>query len=304
MANRLRVVSLFGTRPEAIKLAPVVRLLNDAGWADQIVVVTGQHREMLDQVIGIFDLHPDVDLDLMAHGQSLSELTERTLQAVTRVLRDCAPDMLLVQGDTTSAFVGALAAFYERVPVAHVEAGLRSFDPYNPFPEEINRRLISVVAQLHFAPTPRARQNLLAEGVPESRIQVTGNTVVDALLAISRSDALARLPALPLAPDHRLILVTLHRRESWGPPMAAICRAFRRILDTHPDVELLFPMHRNPVVRQAPIPALADHPRAHLVEPLYYLRFLQALRASYLVVTDSGGIQEEAPALAKPVLVL
>jgi UDP-N-acetylglucosamine 2-epimerase (non-hydrolysing) len=305
MTDRLRIMSLFGTRPEAIKMAPVVRLLKNAEWAEQVVAVTGQHREMLDQVLEIFDIQPDIDLDLMTHGQSLSELTGRTLQAVTSVLRDTAPGLLLVQGDTTSAFAGALAAFYEQIPVAHVEAGLRSFDHYNPFPEEINRRLVSVVAELHFPPTQRARENLLAEGVPDARIHVTGNTVVDALLATSSSPRLADLPpAVELPLGQRLILVTLHRRESWGTPMADICASLRGILDAFPGVSLLFPMHRNPVVRQVVVPILGAHPRAHLVEPLDYLQFVKAMTRCHLIVTDSGGIQEEAPALAKPVLVL
>ncbi|MBI4492678.1 MAG: UDP-N-acetylglucosamine 2-epimerase (non-hydrolyzing), partial [Chloroflexi bacterium] len=211
MPERLRVVTLFGTRPEAIKLAPVVRRLHDTPWVEPVVVVTGQHREMLDQVLDIFAIEPDIDLDLMQHGQTLPEFTARALQATTEALRQVRPHLLVVQGDTTSTFVGALAAFYEHIPVGHVEAGLRSYDRYNPFPEEINRHLATVLADLHFAPTERARRSLLAEGVPDERIVVTGNTVVDALLAVSKSRQLEALPTPPGAePGGRLILVTLH----------------------------------------------------------------------------------------------
>jgi UDP-N-acetylglucosamine 2-epimerase (non-hydrolysing) len=298
-------MSLFGTRPEAIKMAPVVRQLVEADWVEQTTVVTGQHREMLDQVLKIFDVQPDIDLDLMAHGQSLSELTVRALDAITAVIRRTLPDLMLVQGDTTSAFVGALAASYEKVPVGHVEAGLRSFDRHNPFPEEINRHLISVLAELHFAPTQRARQNLLAEGVSDHKILVTGNTVVDALQTVVHSPGfLTGRHLCGASGDRRRILVTLHRRESWGEPMTAMCQSLRRVLERFSDVHVLFPIHRNPIVREAVGRALAGHPRVDLVEPLDYLDFIQALASCYFVVTDSGGIQEEAPALAKPVLVL
>jgi UDP-N-acetylglucosamine 2-epimerase (non-hydrolysing) len=305
MPDQIRVMTLFGTRPEAIKMAPVVQALHCAKWVDQVVVVTGQHREMLDQVLDIFEIHPDVDLDLMAHGQSLAELTGRALQTITNAIQRVEPDLMIVQGDTTSAFVGALAAFYEHVPVGHVEAGLRSFDNQDPFPEEVNRHLLSVVANLHFAPTDRARANLLAEGVSAERIFVTGNTVVDALHAVRESRHMQELNQVAgVTSSRRLILVTLHRRESWGEPMAAMCRSLRQAIDLFPDVEVLFPMHRNPVVREQVVRTLGDCQRVHLVEPLDYLHFVQAMVSCHFVVTDSGGIQEEAPALGKPVLVL
>ena len=305
MLDQMRILLLFGTRPEAIKMAPVVRCLRETAWARPVVAVTGQHREMLDQVLEIFAIHPDIDLDLMRHGQSLSELTARTLVGVTGALRALQPDLLLVQGDTTTAVVGALAAFYERVPIGHIEAGLRSYDMYDPFPEEINRHVLSVLAGQHFAPTEQAQRNLLAEGVSSDSIVVTGNTVVDALLTVSGSRRLQQLPAMPWEhPDRRFVLVTLHRRESWGEPMVAMCRSLRRALDSFPDTDVLFPMHRNPTVRQAVRCALGDHPRAHLIEPLDYISFVRAMSRCHLIVTDSGGVQEEAPVLAKPVLIL
>ncbi|HLZ09521.1 MAG TPA: UDP-N-acetylglucosamine 2-epimerase (non-hydrolyzing), partial [Chloroflexota bacterium] len=307
MAERLRVLTLFGTRPEAIKLAPVIRCLQGADWVESTIVVTGQHRELLEQVLRVFDVTPDADLDLMRPGQPLTDLAGRALVAVGEILRRYQPDLLLVQGDTVSVLVGALAAFYERVAIGHVEAGLRSFNRNDPFPEEINRRLVSVVAELHFAPTARARANLLAEGVPSDRIEVTGNTVVDALLSVRNGPVPAEFGA-PTSIDidirRRTILVTLHRRESWGAPMSAICSSLRVALDRFPDTDLLIPMHPNPIVRQVVTFALGDHPRAHLVEPLDYVSMIRAMARCHLIVTDSGGIQEEAPALGKPVLVV
>lgn len=302
MPERLPVMTLFGTRPEAIKLAPVVLALAQAPWVAQTVAVTGQHREMLDQVLALFDLRPDADLALMSPGLPLAEQAARALAAIAGLLRERRPRLLIVQGDTASAFAGALAAFYEQIPVAHVEAGLRTHQRHDPFPEEVNRRLISAVADLHFAPTERARAHLLAEGVPAAAITVTGNTEVDALRLIRGRGALPS-PA-HVSPHERLLLVTLHRREHWGARMAAMCGALRRVLDSFPDTALLFPMHRNPVVRAAITAALGDHPRVRLVEPLDYLDFVGAMAASYLILTDSGGVQESAPALGKPVLVL
>ncbi|MFN8558078.1 MAG: UDP-N-acetylglucosamine 2-epimerase (non-hydrolyzing) [Dehalococcoidia bacterium] len=305
MPAPLRVMTLFGTRPEAIKLAPVVRALAAAPWVEPVVAVTGQHREMLDQVVRAFAITPDIDLDLMRHGQGLPELAARAIEAIATALRRVRPNLLLVQGDTTSAFAGALAGFYEGVAVGHVEAGLRSFSRTDPFPEEINRRLISVTADLHFAPTERARRHLLNEGVPESAVTVTGNTVIDALLSVTDSAAVAAAPEPPgYDPAGRLLLVTLHRRESWGEAMMGMCGALRAALDRHDDLTLLFPMHRNPTVRTAVTAALGEHPRAHLVEPLDYIDFVKAMLRCHLIVTDLGGIQEEAPALGKPVLVL
>jgi UDP-N-acetylglucosamine 2-epimerase (non-hydrolysing) len=298
-------MSLFGTRPEAVKMAPVVKLLSTTPDIKQTIVVTGQHREMLNQVLDVFAITPDVDLNLMSHGQSLAQLAARALQSSADAIQQHRPDLLLVQGDTTSAFVGGLAAAFAGIAVGHIEAGLRSFQRLDPFPEEINRRLLSVVADLNFAPTERSRQNLLAENIADEQIVVTGNTVVDALLSVADSPALSALPDPPGdRPGARMILVTLHRRESWGEPMEQMAQVLRKILDTYPDVEVLFPRHRNPIVRQAVDGVLGGHVRAHLVEPLDYLSFVKAMSRCHFIVTDSGGIQEEAPALGKPVLVL
>ncbi|MCL5958574.1 MAG: UDP-N-acetylglucosamine 2-epimerase (non-hydrolyzing) [Chloroflexi bacterium] len=305
MSDRIRVMILLGTRPEAIKLAPVIRRLADTAWVAPTVAVTGQHREMLDQALEVFQIQPDLDLNLMQKTQTLAEITARTLEGLTTVVRQVRPDLLLVQGDTTSAFAGALAAFYEQVCVGHVEAGLRSCARYDPFPEELNRRLITGLAELHFAPTELAARNLRREGVPDERIIVTGNTVVDALLIVNRSPQLAYVPVIPgVETGGRTILVTLHRRENWGTLMAGMCRSLRQVLDLYSDVQLVFPMHRNPMVRSAVFAGLGDHPRAHLIEPLDYLGFVRAMSLCHFIVTDSGGVQEEAPVLGKPVLVL
>lgn len=301
----VKVLMLIGTRPEAIKMAPVVDHLATALWAEAEVISTGQHREMLDQVFTLFGIRPAVDLELMQHGQSLSDLAGNALKVIGRVLEERRPDLLLVQGDTTTAAMGALAGFYGRVSVGHVEAGLRSFNNDDPFPEEVNRRLASLAVRLHFAPTERARQNLLREGVRDPAITVTGNTVIDALMATSRNPRMAEV-CLPVTPEagKRVILVTLHRRESWGEPIAAVCRSLRTVLDRFPDVSVLLPMHRNPIVRVAVVAALGGHLRAHLVEPLDYLAFVKAMTIAHFILTDSGGVQEEAPGLSKPVLIV
>jgi len=301
-----RVMFCFGTRPEAIKLAPVIHeLARQRGEFQPVVLVTAQHRRMLDQVLRAFDIRPDHDLDLMRPGQSLAAVTVGVLRGVERVLRRARPDMVMVQGDTTSALAAALTAFYQRIPVGHVEAGLRTSDKYSPYPEEMNRRLVSSLADLHFAPTRAARDNLLREGVPRGRIKVTGNTVVDALKAIRRSMALWRVSALDkIAPGQRVILVTAHRRESFGTGFERICEALRTIVERNPDVEVVYPVHLNPNVRR-PVRALLDRtPRVHLIKPLEYLPFVRLMERAYLILTDSGGIQEEAPALGKPVLVM
>jgi UDP-N-acetylglucosamine 2-epimerase (non-hydrolysing) len=319
----LRVLVLVGTRPEAVKLAPVIAVMKARpSQFDVRVVVTAQHREMLDQVLEAFGIHPDVDLNLMAswpgRAPQLAELTSQALTVVDQVLARERPDVVVVQGDTTTVFVGALAAHFHRIPVAHVEAGLRTNERYNPFPEEANRRMATVLATFHFAPTEHARQNLLREGIPDSNIFVTGNTVVDALQGVVLSGRLERAelpPALsclrdPAAPTNgtghprRILLATLHRRESWGEPMAGICRALRATVEAFPDTELVFPVHRNVRVRETVYPILQGVDRVHLVEPLEYVGFVYALSRCTFVVTDSGGIQEEAPSLAKPVLVL
>jgi UDP-N-acetylglucosamine 2-epimerase (non-hydrolysing) len=269
------------------------------------VLVTAQHREMLDQVLRVFDIKPDHDLDVMRPGQSLADVTVGVLRGVERVLRRARPDMVMVQGDTTSAFAAALAAFYERIPVGHVEAGLRTGDKYSPYPEEMNRRLVSSLADLHFAPTRAAKENLLGEGVPRGRIHVTGNTVVDALKAMRRSKVVLPMPVLDGIPkEHRVILVTAHRRESFGSGFERICRALRTIVERNPDVAVVYPVHLNPNVRKPVRAILGGTPRVHLIEPMEYLSFVRLMERAYLILTDSGGIQEEAPAMGKPVLVM
>jgi len=303
MARKLKVMTVFGTRPEAIKMAPVVRELQSRSDSiDSVVCVTAQHREMLDQVLRVFEIEPNHDLDLMRPDQSLPELTARVLLETTPVIRSEHPDVILVQGDTTTAMATALAAFYERIPVGHIEAGLRTNDRYYPFPEEINRRLITAVGSFHFAPTPTAAEALRANGVPESELFLTGNTVVDALHYITAQDHGAVLPY----PAHgmRLVLVTAHRRESFGEPLRGVCRALRRLADAVPDIEIVYPVHPNPNVSAMAHEELDGIERVHLIPPLDYLAFVQLLAKSHIVLTDSGGIQEEAPALGKPVLVL
>jgi UDP-N-acetylglucosamine 2-epimerase (non-hydrolysing) len=301
----VRVAVAFGTRPEVIKLAPVIQELRCRPNVVVRTIATGQHRELLDQALGVFDIQPDVDLDVMQARQSLAEVTSRLLPAFDRVLEHERPDVVLVQGDTTSAFVAALAAFYRGVPVGHVEAGLRTSDPRDPFPEEINRRLTAAVAALHFAPTEHAKQHLLAEGVDPRSVLVTGNTIVDAMLFIQQTEAFRRTtPPVTVRDDERLLLVTLHRRESWGPVFEGMCRALRAVIERHQDVRVVFPVHLNPAVRQAVFDILGSTDRCTLLEPIDYLSFLSLVRASWLVLTDSGGVQEEAPTLGIPVLVL
>jgi UDP-N-acetylglucosamine 2-epimerase (non-hydrolysing) len=308
MAGRasFTVASVFGTRPEAIKLAPVIRAIEADPDLRSRVLVTAQHRELLDQTLAPFGIVPDVDLDLMQPGQALSDLSVGVLEGMDKVLAEEKPDLMLVQGDTTTVFVAALAAFYRRIPVGHVEAGLRSFDVGNPFPEEANRRLTTQIAALNFAPTSRAESNLLLEQVAPERVVLTGNTVVDALLSVaSRPD----LPAAPeawegLPDDACRVLVTLHRRESWGDALAGICRALRAAAEAVPRLHVVYPVHPQPRVRETVEPILRGHPRIQLIEPLDYVENVAAMKACSFIVTDSGGIQEEAPVLGKPVLVL
>lgn len=306
-SKKIKVLTVFGTRPDAVKMAPVVRELR--GFPDQVkltVAVSGQHREMLDQVLEVFEIQPDYDLDIMRDKQTLASITCRCLQGLERVFAEVEPDIVLAQGDTTTTFVASLAAFYHKVPFGHVEAGLRTDNKYNPFPEEMNRRLTTELADLQFAPTELARRNLLDAGVPNKRIFVTGNTVIDALLTVADKPFVFEDEWIEQATRDRsrLILVTAHRRESWGDPLRSICRAIETIVKRHPDVKVLFPVHRNPIVREVVFPELEKVERAHLMEPPDYVPFVHLMKQSYLILTDSGGIQEEAPSLGKPVLVL
>jgi UDP-N-acetylglucosamine 2-epimerase (non-hydrolysing) len=305
--GRKRVLVIVGTRPEGIKLAPVVAALHgrDDGLETRLVL-TGQHTDLLDQVLRVFDLKVDYDLGIMKEGQDLYDVAHGCLDGLRGVVRDFGPDVLLVQGDTASVFFGGLVGFFERVPVGHVEAGLRSGDKWRPYPEEILRRMTSVVADLHFAPTPRARAHLLAENIEGSRIHVTGNTVVDALQRIAAAPHAPANPELRavLASGRRLVLVTAHRRESFGAPLAEAFGALREVADRHDDVVLLYPVHPNPQVRGPAEALLGGHPRIVLTAPLDYLDLVHALRHATLTVTDSGGIQEEAPSFDAPILVL
>jgi len=290
-----------GTRPEAIKMAPVVLELRRRPWARVRVLATAQHREMLDQVLGLFAIAPDRDLDLMRPNQTLAALTARLLDGLDGALEQESPWAVLAQGDTTTVLATALACFYRRIPFGHVEAGLRTGDLAYPFPEEMNRSLAGRLAAVHFAPTESARANLLREGALPATIHVTGNTVIDALLQVAAREA----PPLPGVPDgRRLLLVTAHRRENFGAPLAAICRALLTLVERNPDVHVLYPVHLNPNVSGPVRAALGGHPRVTLCPPLDYLPFVAAMKRSTLILSDSGGVQEEAPALGKPVLVL
>ncbi len=304
MGERLAIATIFGTRPEAVKMAPVVSALRASADFRPLVIVTAQHREMLDQVLSVFDIVPDRDLDIMLPEQSLADITTRALAGLYPVLGELRPAMVLVQGDAHTTFVGALAAYYHRIPVGHVEAGLRTADKYQPFPEELNRRMTTALADLHFAPTPAARDNLLREGIPRTAVLVTGNTVIDALAAIMARAPAALPPATPPLNGRRMVLVTTHRRENWGEPLRQIYLGLLDLLERFPDVELIFSVHLNPAVRRVVSQVLEGHPRAHLIEPPEYAPWVQLMRRADLILTDSGGIQEEAPALGVPVLVL
>ena len=310
-ASCMRVLTIFGTRPEAIKMAPLAIRLGADSRFDSKVCVTAQHREMLDQVLDLFQLVPDYDLDLMKPGQTLSELTGRILTSVEGVLQSFRPDIVLVHGDTSTTLATSLAAYYQQIPVGHVEAGLRTGNLYSPWPEEANRKLTGALASLHFAPTDIARQNLIREGVADTQIYVTGNTVIDALLEVR--DKIHGAPSLTsqcneqfsfLDASRKLILVTGHRRESFGAGFERICQSLAAIAESHPDVEILYPVHLNPNVQEPVRRLLGSNPRVHLIEPLDYLPFVYLMDRSYLILTDSGGIQEEAPSLGKPVLVM
>jgi UDP-N-acetylglucosamine 2-epimerase (non-hydrolysing) len=297
-------MTVFGTRPEAVKMAPVVARLRESLEFEPVVVVTAQHREMLDQVLRLFQITPARDLDIMLPEQSLFDISTRALTRLDPVLADLRPAMVLVQGDASSTMLGALAAFYHRIPIGHVEAGLRTWDKYQPFPEEINRRMTSVLADLHFAPTGGSRDNLLREGVPAERIVVTGNTVIDALLDVASRPDVVLPPGLPELDGRRMVLVTTHRRENWGEPLRRIYTALLDLLERFPDIVVVFSVHRNPVVRRIVEETLGTHPRAHLIEPPDYGPWVRLESQAHLILTDSGGIQEEAPSLGTPVLVL
>ena len=298
----IRVCFTLGTRPEAIKLAPVIRAFQASSKFDTQVVLTGQHREMVAQVMEIFGLRADRDLDIMQHQQTLTDITQRSLQGLEGLFKEIKPQIVIVQGDTTTAFAAALSAFYQQIPIGHVEAGLRTNNLFDPFPEEANRRLISQIAQLHFAPTHLAVTNLQQSGVTGT-IYETGNTVIDALLTVAKSQPACDIPGLDWQ-KYRTILATVHRRENWGAPLQNIATALLQILDKFPDTALLLPLHRNPTVREPLTQALGNHPRVFLTEPLDYTQLIGAIDRSYLLLTDSGGLQEEAPSLGKPVLVL
>jgi UDP-N-acetylglucosamine 2-epimerase (non-hydrolysing) len=305
-ADNRRVMVIFGTRPEAIKLAPVLSALEKSPRFEPVVVVTGQHREMLAQVLDLFSITPDHDLGILEPRQTLTSVTTRALAGLEPLFETERPDAVVVQGDTTTTFVGALAAFYRQVPVFHVEAGLRTLDLASPYPEEANRQLTSRIASLHLAPTLGNKANLMRENIDPDRIAVTGNTVVDALLQAVELPGCYGEPALDgLDQDRRrVILVTAHRRESWGEGHAAVARALAEIARTEPDVLVVFPIHRNPVVRETVLPLLGDLPNVRIVEPLAYGGLVRLMRRADLILTDSGGIQEEGPSLGKPVLVL
>ena len=293
---------ILGTRPEAIKLAPVIQAFQKAQTIKVEVILTGQHREMVEQVMQLFDLKADKDLEIMQAGQSLTDITERSLRGLEKLFKQNKPDFVIVQGDTTTAFAATLAAFYQQIPVGHVEAGLRTDDLFNPFPEEANRRLISQLTQLHFAPTTLAVENLQRSGVVGA-IHHTGNTVIDALLAVAKSQPACDIKGLDWS-KYRVLLATVHRRENWGEPLQDIAQSFLQLLELFPDTALLLPLHRNPTVREPLQQLLGSHPRVFLTEPLDYAQLVGAIEKSYLLLTDSGGLQEEAPSLGKPVLVL
>ena len=304
--QRKRVLVVAGTRPEAIKLAPVMEALVARPEVETRLALTGQHTDLVDQVLEVFGLEPSWDLGIMRDGQSLYDVAAGCLNELRAVYEEYDPDLVLVQGDTASVFFGSLTGFFEKTRVGHVEAGLRSRDKWRPFPEEVLRRLTSVVADMHFAPTPLARENLLREGIADDIVYVTGNTVVDALGRIAARERPVRDPVLRnvLEDGRRLVLLTAHRRESFGKPLREAFAAVRSVADTHDDIVVVYPVHPNPQVKETAEATLAGHPRIRLVPPLDYLDLIQALRASSLVITDSGGIQEEAPSFETPVLVL
>lgn len=299
------ILTIFGTRPEVIKLFPVLRKLKQTTNLNSVVVSTSQHREMIADLLTLFSIKPDHDLSIIRDNQTLTDISTRTLSGLDPLLKEYAPDLVLVQGDTTTAFIGALAAFYHRIPVGHVEAGLRSFDKMHPYPEEINRKLISLVTDLHFTPTAGNARNLYREGVDHSSVYVTGNTVIDSLLYIAGMNRKTLDNHIPKAAlnSHPMLLVTAHRRENWGKPLADLCLALKDLVHAFPDIQIIYPVHLNPNVRNTVFEILGNQERIHLLAPLPYEPFVEAMARAYLIITDSGGIQEEGPSLRKPILV-
>lgn len=305
--NKIKVMTIFGTRPEAIKMAPLVKELEKNGdKIESVVCVTAQHRQMLDQVLEIFDIKPDYDLNIMKDRQTLVDIAVRALEGLDKVMKEAKPDIVLVHGDTSTTFSGALAAFYNRIAVGHVEAGLRTYDKYFPYPEEINRRITGVIADMHFAPTARNERNLLSESVPKENIFVTGNTVIDALQTTVRDDYEFKDDGLKGMDwnGKKVIVMTAHRRENLGEPLENICRAVKRLVEDFEDIEVVYPVHLNPVVRDTAFGILGGMDRVKLIDPVNADELHNAIKRGYMVLTDSGGLQEEAPSLGKPVLVL
>lgn len=298
----IKVMTVFGTRPEAIKMAPLVKELQKRKEIECIVCVTAQHRQMLDQVLEVFDIKPDYDLDIMQQGQTLSDITSRVLYGLEAVIKAVKPDIVLVHGDTTTTFAGALAAFYNQVDIGHVEAGLRTWNKYSPYPEEMNRQMVGVMTDMHFTPTENSKNSLLKENKDESKIYVTGNTAIDALATTVRENYTH--PIFDWVGNDRMILLTAHRRENLGEPMRGMFKAIKRITEEFPDVKVVYPVHLNPKVRDVANSVLGNSDRVKLIEPLEVIDFHNFIAKSYLILTDSGGIQEEAPSLGKPVLVL
>lgn len=298
----IKVMSVFGTRPEAIKMAPLVKELEKREEIESIVAVTAQHREMLDQVLETFDIKPDFDLNIMKQGQTLTDVTTRALQGLEGVIKECKPDIVLVHGDTTTTFAGALAAFYNQVAIGHVEAGLRTYDKYSPWPEEMNRQMVDCMTDMYFAPTSLSKENLLKQNIKEDKIYVTGNTAIDAMDTTIDGDY--KHDVIDWVGDSRMILLTAHRRENLGEPMQHIFKAIKRLVDEFDDIKVVYPIHKNPLVREIANEILEGNDRVRLIEPLEVFDFHNFQNKSYLIMSDSGGIQEEAPSLGKPVLVL
>ena len=299
----IKVMSVFGTRPEAIKMAPLVKELESREEIESVVCVTAQHREMLDQVLETFDIKPDYDLNIMKQGQTLSEITSRALMGLEEVIREVKPDIVLVHGDTTTTFAGALAAFYNQVAIGHVEAGLRTYDKYSPFPEEMNRQMVDCMTDLYFAPTEISKENLLKQNISEDKIYITGNTAIDAMSTTVKENY-SHKELEWINPGEKMILLTAHRRENLGEPMRHIFKAIKRIVDEFDDVKVIYPIHKNPLVREVANEVFGDCEKVKLIEPLEVFDFHNFINKSYMIMSDSGGVQEEAPSLGKPVLVL